>query len=110
MDALPSHASLGRWCEMCVDSVYTVYQGLIYGSTHCSMRCPPYTEQQTESQTTHLKIKGSEQAQVGEEVFWHCVALCENMTTERETEKHVLLKSGFLEMIPLIIALQKHDV
>lgn len=54
---------------MYVDSVYTVYQGLIYGPTHCSMCCPPYTEQQIESQTIHLKIKGSEQAHVGEEGF-----------------------------------------
>ncbi len=110
MDALASQASLGRWYEMYVDSVYTVYQGLIYGPTHCSMCCPPYTEQQIESQTIHLKIKGSEQAHVGEEGFWHCAALCENMTTEREMEKHALLKSGFLQMIPLIIALQNHDV
>lgn len=42
--------------------------------------------------------------------FWHCVALCENMITEIDVKKHVLLKSVFLEMIPLIIALQKHDV
>lgn len=85
----------GRWCEIRVDLVYTVYPGLIYGSTHRNMCGLPYREQQIESHTIHLKIKGSEQAQVGEEGLWHCGALCENM----QQRKHVLLKSGFPDII-----------
>lgn len=100
----------GRWCEIRVDLVYTVYPGLIYGSTHCNMCGLPYREQRIESHTIHLKIKGSEQAQVGEEGLWHCGALCENMTIEMKAESRESMSSSnlvFLIWFPLIVAFAK---
>lgn len=103
MDALTSHASQGRWCEIHVDLVYSVYLGLIYGSAHCNMCCLPYIEQQIECHAIHLKIKGSIKAQVSEERLWYCGALCENLEIEMRQRSISSSNLFFLTWFPSLL-------
>lgn len=97
MDALVSPTSLGSWCEICVNAVYTVFQGLIYGSTQYVL---PTIHRASDREPNHASKDRRPWTDLcvrrGFEFAWCYVKIRQ---TKMEAEKRVLLKSVFLERI-----------